>query len=87
MYARWGGEEFVVMFVDTPLEQATIVADNIRVAMQNSAKINDIIDASCTISCALTEVNSDDTVDSVTSRADKAMYTSKTTGKNKVSVI
>lgn len=87
IYARWGGEEFLLAFVDTPIEEAVHIANKIRKTVENSVRMQELIHRSCTISAGLTQCNDEDTIDSVITRADKAMYNAKAGGKNKVCVL
>lgn len=87
LYARWGGEEFLVAFVDTPIDEAENISNKIRKTIENSVRMQELIHQSCTISAGLTQCNDEDTIDSVTTRADKAMYNAKKSGKNKVCVL
>nr|MBC8237758.1 GGDEF domain-containing protein [Candidatus Sulfurimonas ponti] len=87
IYARWGGEEFLLAFVDTPIEEAVHIANKIRKTVENSVRMQELIHRSCTISAGLTQCNDEDTIDSVITRADKAMYNAKEGGKNKVCVL
>ena len=83
-FARYGGEEFVVLLPETELEQAKIVAENLRrqieVCKFHYAKEPVVI----TISCGLSEFGQDDTIDSVFNRADKALYSAKENGRNRI---
>ena len=81
---RWGGEEFLVVFADTTLSQANIIAERIRKKLHNtmikSADMNLV-----TASIGLAEINSiDETLDEITIRADRALYEAKNNGRNKV---
>jgi diguanylate cyclase len=85
--ARYGGEEFVVLLPTTPLNNACIVAEQIRKNM--SKKILKVIKTgeslgNITVSLGVSEINSGDTMDSVIERADKALYLAKESGRNNV---
>ncbi len=87
IYARWGGEEFIVAFIDTSADEAAHISNKIREAIQDSIIIKKLLHQSCTISCGITQCNNDDTIDSAVTRADKAMYDAKASGKNRVCVL
>jgi diguanylate cyclase (GGDEF)-like protein len=84
LIARWGGEEFVVAFIDTDIDEAHLITHKIREALANDQEIKNTINKSVTASFGLTICNEYDTVDSIASRADKAMYKAKDEGKNRV---
>ena len=79
---RIGGEEFVILFTETTLEQAKIIAEKIRNSVE--MELNTIEDKTITISIGLTEVNAADTSDSIFMRADNLLYDAKNRGKNRV---
>lgn len=85
--ARYGGEEFVVLLPTTPVENACIVAEQIRKTI--SAKNLKVIKTgeslgNTTVSLGVSEIKSGDTMDSVIERADKALYLAKASGRNNV---
>ena len=84
LYARWGGEEFIIAFTNTSLEIAQDLAEKIRLSVQESIKLTTIVNKPVTISLGLTLFKENDTLDSVISRADEAMYNAKSNGKNQV---
>jgi len=79
-FARWGGEEFVVLLRHTSCKQAFEVAEKIRKAVEN----HDFGQAGkITCSIGTTSVQGDDTLAEVIERADKALYTAKGQGRNR----
>lgn len=84
--ARYGGEEFVVLAPETSLQQAgqfaKLVLDEVR------ARSFALDDQTITVSCSIgvTATRADDSVDRILTRADKAMYHAKASGKNDVVV-
>ncbi len=84
---RYGGEEFVMLLVDSTLENARKLADEIRESIANSGFHSSAKDKiPITISCGISEFRADDTADDVFVRADEAMYRAKKEGKNRVVV-
>lgn len=85
--ARYGGEEFVVLLPTTQLNNARIVAEQIRKNIsQKTLKVIKTGESlgSITVSLGVSEINSGDTMDSVIERADKALYLAKASGRNSV---
>jgi diguanylate cyclase len=85
--ARYGGEEFVLFFPKTVLDNATIVADKMRMLVEGNRKkisrTGKMLDP-ITISCGVAQVNEIDTPDSLIHRADQALYLAKNNGRNRV---
>lgn len=78
-FARWGGEEFVVLLRHTACDQAFGVAEKIRRAIE----AHDFGQAGCiTCSIGITSVQGDDVLNDAIERADKALYAAKHQGRN-----
>lgn len=78
---RWGGEEFLIFCPVTELEGAVSLAEKLRVNIEAT----EFADAGHkTASFGVARVKPGDTVKSLISRADNALYAAKTSGKNKV---
>ncbi|MDF1879710.1 GGDEF domain-containing protein, partial [Sulfurimonas sp. MAG313] len=86
---RYGGEEFTLILPNTRLKNAQIIAEKIRVAIEKTAmKYENDKELFVTISLGIAFLKSEDTsIASIITRADKALYTSKNSGRNRVSVI
>lgn len=80
---RLGGEEFLVLLPETSATAAQATADRMLLAVaQESATL-----PVCTASIGLTAwLPEDNTVDELVARADRAMYTAKGNGRNRVEV-
>ena len=80
---RWGGEEFIVIALDTNLRGAEVLAEKIRKAIENYSfdKVGRV-----TVSFGVTQFKQDDTEDSFMKRADDALYQAKEKGRNRVEV-
>ncbi len=74
---RFGGDEFLLLMPETPLAGTAIVAERIRHLMEISTPI--------TVSLGVAEFNRrEDTIESLLEKADKALYSAKKAGKNRV---
>jgi diguanylate cyclase (GGDEF)-like protein len=85
---RYGGEEFTVILPETAGEEARTVAQRIRSALEAepfSPEDGEV--ATVTISIGLTEYHPKEELSSFIQRADQAMYRSKRSGRNKVSML
>jgi len=85
--ARWGGEEFIVLLPNTPLEGAVDVAENIRTDIEKSPILfSDGTVKRITISIGVTAVFPDksSSIDAFIADADKALYLAKEAGRNRV---
>ncbi|MCU0642349.1 MAG: sensor domain-containing diguanylate cyclase [archaeon] len=83
---RWGGEEFVALIPHVNREQLYAVSSRLRSMVERSSLFTGDIVVKVTLSIGATLSKSDDSIDSLVKRADKLMYMSKTTGKNKVTI-
>jgi len=84
---RYGGEEFVMLLVDSSLKNAEKLANEIRESVAESGFHSSAKEKiSITISCGISEFREGDTSDVVFARADEAMYRAKREGKNRVVV-
>jgi diguanylate cyclase (GGDEF)-like protein len=83
---RYGGEEFVIILTDTPLDQAVDVAERLRRAVRNQPMATQAGELQVTASFGVAQQNS--TVDrsawDVLQRADKALYEAKRRGRDRV---
>ena len=85
---RYGGEEFTVILPETAGEEARTVAQRIRAALEAEPfSPEDGEEVTVTISIGLTEYHAKEELSTFIQRADKAMYRSKRSGRNKVSML
>ncbi len=80
-FARWGGEEFVLLLEETDLKSAKIVCEKLRVTIQNNKSQNL---PAITVSIGISQFKENDTKEEFFKRADKALYKAKQSGRNKV---
>lgn len=78
---RWGGEEFVILCGDTPLQNAQFLAEKIRVNVESTQLIPQ---QPITCSFGVAEMMPHEDSKSVFDRLDKALYSSKRNGRNSV---
>lgn len=83
LFARWGGEEFVLLCRDTKIEQASLIAEKIR-ALIASFEFRDNVKV--TASFGVATLNAHETLEQLFNHADKALYEAKHQGRNRVVV-
>lgn len=81
---RYGGEEFAVVLPDTDLEAAQRVLDEIRQRFAEIRYPAQPHDLSCTFSCGIAELSGDIDSNTLSKRADEALYQAKRSGRNRV---
>ncbi|MBN1616023.1 MAG: GGDEF domain-containing protein [Spirochaetales bacterium] len=88
MAARYGGEEFCVMLCDTADKTAMKIAERIRKSIENLDILYEDQHLSLTISIGVAQYNPevDHSAKALVDRADKALYNSKQSGRNRVSL-
>ena len=87
--SRYGGEEFAILLPYTHIQEAQIVGERLRKAVESSPiPINDentdVKSINVTISMGLAEFNNQETGEELFDRADKALYDAKESGRNRV---
>ncbi|WP_421418030.1 PleD family two-component system response regulator [Agrobacterium tumefaciens] len=84
---RYGGEEFVVVMPDTPMELATSVAERLRAIIEDKPFHVRSIDRELSITASLgiaTSSGAFGAPDELLKQADRALYEAKHTGRNRV---
>lgn len=81
MVARWGGDEFVILLRDCPLEEAQARAEEIRerIAGTSFSPVGMV-----TVSIGAAQLGSDEELASWLDRADGALYAAKNSGRDAV---
>ena len=79
--ARWGGEEFVILFPHTNPDEAYAVAEKLRILLEAYA-FEEIGRLTC--SFGVGSVAYDDTLANAVDRADASLYEAKRNGRNRV---
>lgn len=84
---RYGGEEFVVVMPDTPIELAASVAERLRAIVEDKPFYVRSIDRELSITASLgiaTSKGAFGTPDELLKQADRALYEAKGAGRNRV---
>jgi diguanylate cyclase (GGDEF)-like protein len=76
LLVRWGGEEFAIALPDCPVEVAVEVLERLRASVPLGQ----------TVSIGVAERGSEESVESLMSRADRALYDAKESGRNRICV-
>jgi diguanylate cyclase (GGDEF)-like protein len=77
---RWGGEEFVVMAYNSPLDSAMVLAEKLRRRVEECKNLH----AQVTISIGVAQIGPAESFEAVLHRADIALYQAKNAGRNRV---
>ena len=89
---RWGGEEFIVLLVDTDESTACFIAERIRLAIEemtvNLVNGRSEKNVKVTVSIGVSERKKSNSseLNVQINNADQALYTAKNSGRNRVSV-
>jgi diguanylate cyclase (GGDEF)-like protein len=81
VFARWGGEEFVILLPDTSVKQAVNLAEELR---EHISRMDIPSVCQVTASFGVAGYCPEDTVDTLVNKADNAMYEAKDAGRNRV---
>jgi two-component system cell cycle response regulator len=82
---RWGGEEFLLVFPETSLEEAAGIVERFRSQVESSpTKVVGGAELSVTVSGGVARLEPDDTIESLVARADAALYRAKELGRNQL---
>jgi diguanylate cyclase (GGDEF)-like protein len=86
---RYGGEEFVIILTDTPLDQAIDVAERLRRAVHSRFMSTQTGNLSITASFGVAQQSPtfDRSAWDVLQRADKSLYDAKRNGRNQVQAV
>ncbi|WP_373002549.1 diguanylate cyclase domain-containing protein [Sulfurimonas sp.] len=84
IFARWGGEEFVLLLPHVDLKKAEEIANYLRAKIE-ADKFPEI--GSITCSFGVTCYKDVDSIDSIIKRADTALYGAKDAGRNTVCIV
>jgi diguanylate cyclase (GGDEF)-like protein len=83
LIARWGGEEFVILMLDTsPADMASIALTRLSKVLQGMQVSQQVPDLRITFSAGYAMWQQGETIDHLMSRADKALYQAKNGGRD-----
>lgn len=82
-FARWGGEEFVLLLPEAGFETAIQIAEKIRQEVETTkfSKVDKV-----TVSFGVTQYLEGDSEESLFKRADRALYKAKENGRNRIEI-
>jgi len=83
-FARWGGEEFIILFKNTSIERAEIVSQKLK----DKIEVNEHpVAGKITASFGLSKYVDGDTKESIFKRCDEALYLAKANGRNRIEIL
>jgi diguanylate cyclase (GGDEF)-like protein len=83
VFARLGGEEFVIALQNNDANQVNQLAERIRLKVQNEPVISESVVFYCSLSMGISKNDgSYDNLDNLMIAADEALYTAKSSGRN-----
>lgn len=83
LFARWGGEEFIVLMPGSDLNAAHLLAEKLRMALEKQP-FSDVGQVTCSFGVA--EYAPGDDMDALMKKADRCLYQAKASGRNRVEV-
>ena len=87
LLCRWGGEEFLVLFPDTPVDLAHIALERLHQRLADEEIAGLAPGQRLSFSAGLTAWVAGEPIEATTERADQAMYGAKTGGRKRTSVV
>jgi diguanylate cyclase (GGDEF)-like protein len=84
VFARWGGEEFMILVPNNDLEHASMLAGKLRGIVEGFDFGDNL---KVTASFGVAQFREKDSVATLTNRVDEALYQAKRNGRNRVEVL
>lgn len=81
---RWGGEEFVVLLPDSSLADAIQAAERLRMLLESSPVTHGAVQIPVTLSGGVAQLLTQEALEQLVGRADKALYQAKQEGRNRI---
>jgi diguanylate cyclase (GGDEF)-like protein len=87
--ARYGGEEFSFLLIEAAVPEALVITNRMRERIAKhrfvlQALVGGEVEVAATASIGLSQMQADDTLEGLVSRADAALYKAKQGGRNRV---
>ncbi len=82
-FARWGGEEFIIVCGNTELDKASDMAEKIRRLVEHYTFADSL---KVTVSIGVAQIQEGENLEALFSRSDQALYEAKRAGRNRVRV-
>ncbi len=82
--ARWGGEEFLLVFISKSADETLAVISDILDEIRAAEYVYNNEDIKVTMTFGISQVQSDDNAESAVNRADELLYNGKQSGRNKI---
>ena len=83
-FARWGGEEFIILLPSSNLQSSIGVANKLKQIIDNQQFSHGL---NVTCSFGVTQAKSDDDVETFSKRVDDALYKAKENGRDRVEAL
>lgn len=83
---RWGGEEFLLVFIGLTEQQATMEAEKILDSIRNCGISYEGLQVSVTMTFGVAQYQKGETIEKLVKRADDRLYEGKEAGRNRVIV-
>lgn len=85
--SRFGGDEFMAFVPNAGIEEAGSIGEEIRRSVETHPYLKDGIRLRPTLCIGISVLKPNDNLETLLKRADKALYRSKRSGRNRVSVL
>ncbi|AEP31036.1 diguanylate cyclase [Brumicola nitratireducens] len=85
--SRLGGEEFILFLPETSHQEAMLVANKIRIYIEDNAIYRDTQDLKVTVSGGVANCDFNESLDKSIKKADEGLYKAKSNGRNQICYI
>ena len=82
---RWGGEEFLILLIETEPAKAALIMDRLRRQIEK-LRLPCMGDDGLTISMGVSSYRRDESIEQMIARADEALYNAKRNGRNRIEI-